>query len=113
MILTDGDWTLSLMDKLPEGTQPQISVEELIKAEVAVRSDERVQALAKEVGKYRQKCAELKWNSISRQVFFLNRYFATVGPLVTTSASRRARECSRRYYSPGSHNMIIYTRILW
>jgi len=38
------------MEKLPEGTQPQISVEELIKAEVAVRSDERVQALAKEVG---------------------------------------------------------------
>ncbi len=51
MSLVDENWTLSSTEKLPEGTQPQISVEELIKAEVAVRNDERVQALAKEVGK--------------------------------------------------------------
>ena len=43
-------WSVIETQKLPEGTQPQISVEELVGAELAVRNDERVRALAKAVG---------------------------------------------------------------
>lgn len=46
----DGKWLVENINKLPEGTQPQISVEELAKAEETVKADARVQALAKEVG---------------------------------------------------------------
>ena len=46
------DWTVATLEKLPEGVQPQISVEELIDAEVVVKSDKRVQELAKAVGAY-------------------------------------------------------------
>ena len=46
----DGNWLVESINKLPEGTQPQISVEELAKAEETVKADARVQALAKEVG---------------------------------------------------------------
>lgn len=45
-----GEWQVETLEKLPEGTQPQISVEELSIAELVVRKDKRVQALAKEVG---------------------------------------------------------------
>lgn len=38
------------IDKLPEGTQPQISVEELAECEHIVRQDEGVRALAAEIG---------------------------------------------------------------
>ncbi len=42
---------METLDKLPEGVQPQISVEELLLCEDIIRADERVQKLAKEVGK--------------------------------------------------------------
>jgi primary-amine oxidase len=48
----DGKWDLKTLKKLPEGTQPQISVEELVAAEGVIRRDERVQRLAAEVGEY-------------------------------------------------------------
>lgn len=48
--LNDGKWLVENVYKLPEGTQPQISVEELAKAEEIVKADARVHALAKEVG---------------------------------------------------------------
>ena len=38
------------MEKLPEGVQPQISVEELLLCEEIIRKDERVIKLAAEVG---------------------------------------------------------------
>ncbi|TDL20438.1 peroxisomal copper amine oxidase [Rickenella mellea] len=44
------EWIIDTIEQLPEGTQPQISVEELIAAEQAIRDDPRVQALAKDVG---------------------------------------------------------------
>lgn len=44
------EWVVDTLEKLPEGTQPQISVEELVAAELAVREDKKVRALAKEVG---------------------------------------------------------------
>lgn len=44
------DWTVESIDKLPEGVQPQISVEELLLCEDIIRADERVIKLAKEVG---------------------------------------------------------------
>jgi primary-amine oxidase len=50
--LKDGDWALDTLDKLPEGTQPQISVGELIECEAIIRKDERVIQLAKDVGKH-------------------------------------------------------------
>jgi primary-amine oxidase len=46
----DDKWVVESLDLLPEGTQPQISVEELIDCEVIVRNDERVRKLAKDVG---------------------------------------------------------------
>jgi primary-amine oxidase len=41
---------VDILDKLEEGVQPQISVEELIECEAIVRKDERVRNLAKAVG---------------------------------------------------------------
>jgi len=48
--LKDGVWTVDTLDKLAEGIQPQISVEELIACEEVVRKDERIRKLAKDVG---------------------------------------------------------------
>ncbi|KAL1742027.1 copper amine oxidase [Schizophyllum fasciatum] len=48
--LSDGQWTVDTLDLLPEGTQPQISVQELVAAEKTVKADKRVQELAKAVG---------------------------------------------------------------
>jgi len=46
-----GTWSVESILKLPEGTQPQISPEELIACEAIVKNDPGVQALAKQVGK--------------------------------------------------------------
>ncbi|KAJ7572011.1 copper amine oxidase [Mycena floridula] len=43
-------WHVETFEKLPEGVQPQISVEELVACEQVVRNDKRVQQLAKDVG---------------------------------------------------------------
>jgi primary-amine oxidase len=43
-------WTVDSLKKLPTGTQPQISVEELVAAEMSVRADETVRKLCAEVG---------------------------------------------------------------
>ncbi|THG96534.1 hypothetical protein EW026_g5317 [Hermanssonia centrifuga] len=51
LALKEGNWEVETLDKLPEGVQPQISVEELLLCEDIIRADERVQKLAKEVGK--------------------------------------------------------------
>ncbi|KAI5998119.1 copper amine oxidase [Pisolithus albus] len=48
--LEDEVWKVESLQRLPEGTQPQITVEELIHCETVVRNDPTVQALAKEVG---------------------------------------------------------------
>ena len=45
-------WSVESLLKLPEGTQPQISPGELLACEDIVKNDARVQALAKEVGKF-------------------------------------------------------------
>jgi primary-amine oxidase len=42
------------LDKLPEGTQPQITLEELISCEKIVKNDARVQRLAQDVGELLQ-----------------------------------------------------------
>ena len=47
-------WAVETFEKLPEGTQPQISVQELIKCEEIVKKDPTVQKLAKDVGSYAQ-----------------------------------------------------------
>ncbi|KIO07028.1 hypothetical protein M404DRAFT_14957 [Pisolithus tinctorius Marx 270] len=46
----DEEWKVESLQRLPEGAQPQITVEELIHCEVVVRNDPKVQALAKQVG---------------------------------------------------------------
>ncbi|EPQ53081.1 hypothetical protein GLOTRDRAFT_122375 [Gloeophyllum trabeum ATCC 11539] len=46
----DSKWEVESIELLPEGTQPQISPEELNQAEKIVRADERVQKLARDVG---------------------------------------------------------------
>ncbi|KAI6010589.1 copper amine oxidase [Pisolithus marmoratus] len=50
LALVDGEWKVESLDRLPEGTQPNITVGELIQCEIIVQKDPRVQALAKEVG---------------------------------------------------------------
>ena len=50
---TEGTWSVESIVKLPEGTQPQISPEELLQCEDIVKNDPGVQALAKQVGKSR------------------------------------------------------------
>lgn len=51
-ILSLGDhvWTVTSLEKLADGVQPQISVEELIACEQVVRKDKYVQELAAKVG---------------------------------------------------------------
>ena len=44
------EWTIEAITELPEGVQPQISIEELIACERIVRNDKKVQELAKAVG---------------------------------------------------------------
>lgn len=51
LALNGGDWAVETIEKLPEGVQPQISVEELLLCEEIIRADERVRKLAKDVGK--------------------------------------------------------------
>ncbi|KAF8340462.1 copper amine oxidase [Cantharellus anzutake] len=46
----NGTWVVDGITKLPEGTQPQISAEELLESEVKIRADPEVQRLAAEVG---------------------------------------------------------------
>ena len=48
-----GEWEVESVDKVPEGSQPQITPEELTMCEVVIRNDPKVQALAKQVGKCR------------------------------------------------------------
>ncbi|OBZ73100.1 Peroxisomal primary amine oxidase [Grifola frondosa] len=48
--LKNGEWEVDLIEKLPEGVQPQISVEELCLCEEIIRADERVKKLAADVG---------------------------------------------------------------
>jgi primary-amine oxidase len=43
-------WNVDILEQLPEGTQPQVTTEELLACEQAVRKDARVQKLAKDVG---------------------------------------------------------------
>ncbi len=51
LALGDGKWSIQGFERLSEGVQPQISVEELVACEKVVKNDPRVQQLAKEVGK--------------------------------------------------------------
>lgn len=53
LAFNSGEWEVDSIDQLPDGSQPQISVEELTMCEVIVRNDPRVQALAKQIGKFR------------------------------------------------------------
>lgn len=48
--LKDGQWEVDTIEKLPEGVQPQITVEELLLCEKIIREDKRVQKLAADVG---------------------------------------------------------------
>ncbi|EMD34277.1 hypothetical protein CERSUDRAFT_117158 [Gelatoporia subvermispora B] len=48
--LKEGQWEVDSLDQLPEGVQPQITVEELLLCEEIIRKDERVQKLAADVG---------------------------------------------------------------
>ena len=50
LVVKDGKWIVDTLTKLPKGTQPQISVEELAMAEDVVKKDARVIALFKEIG---------------------------------------------------------------
>ena len=49
--LDKGKWNVDTFECLPEGVQPQISVQELIDCEKVVKNNKRVQQLAKDVGK--------------------------------------------------------------
>lgn len=105
------------MEKLPEGTQPQISVEELVAAELAVRNDERVQAYAAAVGKYsysripRNNAMSMLMSNF--QGLRKNKFIVMAGPLAMTIAFLKARECNKHYCSLASPNMRIYMRIQW
>lgn len=48
---SEAKWSVDTIEQLPEGVQPQISVEELIACEKIVKADKKVQELAKEVGR--------------------------------------------------------------
>lgn len=57
--LKDGFWEVDTFEKLPEGLQPQITVEELLLCEDIIRADPKVIELAKAVGvEPHQLCAD-------------------------------------------------------
>ncbi|KAF9235139.1 copper amine oxidase [Melanogaster broomeanus] len=50
LALTNGVWEVETLELVPDGSEPQITVEELTMCEEIVRRDPKVQALAKQVG---------------------------------------------------------------
>lgn len=50
---------METLEKLPEGVQPQISVEELLLCEKIIREDKQVQKLAADVGEKASVCVTL------------------------------------------------------
>ncbi|KIL00836.1 hypothetical protein PAXRUDRAFT_128981 [Paxillus rubicundulus Ve08.2h10] len=50
LALQNGQWEVESMERVPDGSEPQITVEELTLCEEIVRSDSKVQALAEQVG---------------------------------------------------------------
>lgn len=52
LTLSETGWTVESVEKLPAGSQPQISPEELLKCEKIIQADREVQRLAKEVGEW-------------------------------------------------------------
>ena len=110
----DKEWTIEAITELPEGVQPQISIEELIACERIVRNDKKVQELAKAVGTcvlvlHMSFCAEID----DRQVLKRIRSTVMVGLSDTTNGSRRREESSKRWCLLDSASMRIYTHIPW
>ena len=52
LTLSGTGWNVDSVKKLPVGTQPQISLEEIYDCETIVKADPEVQRLAKEVGEW-------------------------------------------------------------
>ncbi|KAF9225258.1 hypothetical protein BS17DRAFT_750846 [Gyrodon lividus] len=50
LALQNGDWEVESMELVPDGSEPQITVEELTVCEHIVRNDPTIKALAKQVG---------------------------------------------------------------
>ncbi|KAI6010950.1 copper amine oxidase [Pisolithus orientalis] len=50
LALVEEEWKVESLERLSEGTQPNITMDELINCEIIVQNDPRIQALAKEVG---------------------------------------------------------------
>lgn len=91
VVALKGDaWEVETIDKLPEGTQPQISVEELLLCEDIIRADERVIKLAKDIGQYLF-CCGCVVPMLTCSLQALNRISCapTAGLLATTSVSPR------------------------
>jgi hypothetical protein len=112
--LKDGQWSLIKLDKLEEGTQPPITIEELTEIEDVVRNDERVKKLAKDVGEF----VVHSWmNDILHfrqlQVSFPNKSVPTLGLSATISAFRTIRESHKRWRSLAFMSMIIFMHIHW
>lgn len=105
---------METVNKLAEGTQPQISVEELSMAEEIVKNDVRVLALVKELGE--PLCNDTPLSSMApiyvRQVWSQRMSLVMVGPLVMTTDSQRICAFSRRLCSRALEGMRIFMRIL-
>jgi hypothetical protein len=69
VILTlDGlQWSVNSFEKLPEGTQPQITPEELIEAELIIRADPQIIKLAADVGESQQVVEERQLVNITHR----------------------------------------------
>jgi len=109
----DPKWTIETFEKLPEGTQPQISVQELIRCEEIVKKDPTVQKLAKDVGSFAQALFVSQMKTGTFQGFFRNKYSWMDGPSDTMCGFLRVSEFNKRSCLLGCLNMIIFMLTPW
>lgn len=94
-LIGPGKWNVETLEKLPEGVQPQISVEELIAAEQIVRNDPKVQELARAVGGCNHSCHRDVRIIHFPQAFFRSKSIAMDGLSATTIVSRKVDGSNR------------------
>lgn len=111
------DWAVDTLEKLPNGVQPQISVEDLALCEEIIKRDERVIKLAAEVGPYILTCNTTSRFGVltrrPRQVSSQTSFSLMVGRSDTTPASPRANASSKLSCSRDLTAMRICTRTPW
>lgn len=105
LLLQAKAWVVEEVVKLPESVHPQITVEELIACEDALRADKRVVELIAAIGEHAFVSRTAVSSCESSQESRLSSFTLTAGVLATTNVSR----------SPGAFSsvscLLVWTRM--